>query len=91
MDVVVTYDTDIDALEKLIDRLGRQMSTDKNWKEKITEPIAFSRVERYEDKGVVVRIIGKVAPASQWEVNGEFRRRLLKSVLKSKNVALAGQ
>lgn len=89
LDIAVTYDSDIDELERIIDRLGKAMAKEPEWKDKITTPIQFLRVESFTDNGVVVRVIGTVAPASQWEVAGEFRKRLLKIIAKESKVSLA--
>lgn len=77
LDVTVTYDSDIVAVEKMINTIGRDMAADEAWSERITHPITFLRVDSFSEAGVVVRAVGTVAPASQWDVAGEFRKRLL--------------
>lgn len=89
MDLVFSYDSDIGKIEKIINRLGKAIAAEPEWQDIITEPIRFLRVDSFTSDGVVVRAIGTVAPASQWEVVGEFRRRLLEAVAKETKVKLA--
>jgi small conductance mechanosensitive channel len=78
IDIGVSYDTDIDKLEKIINKLGEQLAQDENHKDNILEPIAFLRLDSFGDSSVNVKALGKVKPGTQWEIAGEFRRRLKK-------------
>lgn len=89
MDIVFTYESDIKKTEEVINKLGQELALEEEWKGLITEPIRFLRVEDFSEKGVVVRIIGTVQPAAQWEVGGEFRKRLLEVIKKEPKVHLA--
>ncbi len=89
LDITVTYDSDINHVEKIINRIGETMAKDEGWQEIIHQPIKFQRVDNFTDQGVVVRAIGIVSPASQWEVAGEFRRRLLEAARKDSKVKIA--
>lgn len=79
VDVRVAYESDIDTVERVINEVGLAMSHDEKWDKHIKEPIAFLRVDGFEDSGVRVKALGKVEPAMQWDVAGEFRRRLMKA------------
>lgn len=76
VDLTVGYDTDVNKVEKLINRVGLDMITDGDFKQLIVEPIKFLRVDSFSESGVVVKTIGKVRPAAQWDVAGDFRRRV---------------
>lgn len=79
VDVGVAYEADIDTVEVVMNEVGQQMAKDKAWAPHIFEPIRFFRVDELEDSAVRVKALGKVEPAMQWEVAGEFRRRLKKA------------
>ena len=79
VDVRVAYEADIDKVETVMNQVGQEMAKDKAWAPHIFEPIRFFRVDELEDAGVRVKALGKVEPAMQWEVAGEFRRRLKKA------------
>lgn len=78
VDVRVAYESDINKVEKLMNEVGDDMSKDEKWAGAIVEPIQFLRVDGFEDSGVRIKALGKVEPAMQWDVAGEFRRRLMK-------------
>lgn len=76
VDLTVAYETDIDTVEQLINKTGIAMIAEDKWKSVIIEPIKFLRVDSFTEAGVVVKTIGKVRPAAQWDVAGEFRRQI---------------
>lgn len=79
IDINISYDADVDQVEEIVNDVGRQMASDKQWAPHIFEPIQFLRIEAFEDSAVQVKALGKVEPAMQWDVAGEFRRRLKKA------------
>lgn len=83
VDITVAYDSDIDAVERVVNEVGMAMQHDELWAPHIKEPIAFLRVDGFEDSGVRVKALGKVEPAKQWDVAGEFRRRIKKAFEKN--------
>lgn len=76
LDISIDYDSDVALAEKTINKVGEDMSEDEVWGSKIIEPIVFLRVEAFTDVAVILKILGKVKPGSQWDVAGEYRRRL---------------
>lgn len=76
VDIQVTYDTDIDLVEKLIAQAGKETATKSNFKDEIIEPIVLLRVDKLGDSSVTLKALGKVKPGTQWDVAGDFRRRL---------------
>lgn len=89
VDVTVAYGADIDAVETAIDKVGADMAQDEAWKKHILEPIRFLRVADFSDSGIRIKVLGRVSPAEQWSVAGEFRRRLMKE-FQQKKILLAG-
>jgi len=89
IDVDVTYDSNIDEMQKIMNDIGQQIATEEEWKDRCTDPIKFLRVDNFTDNGVTVKAVGSVKPASQWDVEGEYRRRLLEAITKSTKVHLA--
>jgi moderate conductance mechanosensitive channel len=79
VDVGISYDSDIDKVEKIINEVGSGMAKDEPWSENIIEPIQFMRLDRFGDSSIVVKSVGKVKPATQWDTAGEFRRRVKKA------------
>lgn len=83
LDVGVAYDSDIDIVEKVMNTVGKDMLKDEVFGGKINEPIAFLRVDQFATSSIIVKAVGKVKPAAQWEIAGEYRRRLLKAFAKT--------
>lgn len=79
LDLGVGYDTDIDELKKVINKVGESLATDPEWAEKIFEAPKFLRIDNFADSSIIVKIIGMTAPMQQWAVTGELRGRLKKA------------
>lgn len=77
IDVGVAYDSDIDLVEKTMNDVGKAMLRDRKFAEAIMEPIQFFRVDAFHDHAISIKMLGKVIPAKQWEIAGEYRRRLI--------------
>ena len=78
-DVTVAFGTDIDKAIRVVDELGRQMHDDPVWKRRILEPPRVERVERIEERGITLKILGTVRASEQWAAGGEFRKLLLEA------------
>ena len=76
MDIGVGYKTDIRHLEEVINRIGTELAGDPAFSESIISPPQFVRINEFADSAIVVKILGDTKPLKQWEVAGEFRRRL---------------
>lgn len=85
VDITFSYETNIDKAEAMINRVGVEMLSDEYFGKLITEPVVYLRVDSFNDAGVVVKCVGKVKPASQWEVAGDFRRRI-KTAMESSDI-----
>jgi len=84
----VAYSADIDVVEKVINDIGMSMVEEgAPLKEHIFEPIQFLRVDSFEASGVRVKALGKVEPATQWEVSGAFLR-LIKVAFKKNGIEM---
>lgn len=83
IDVGVDYDSDIDKVEKIMNQVGQDMMKDEGFAHDIFEPISFLYIDDFLSSSIIVRAVGKVKPAMQWEVAGEYRRRLLTEFNKS--------
>lgn len=76
LDIGVSYSTDLEHLIEVINRTGNELAADPAFKDSIITPPQFLRVNAFADSAVVVKILGDTKPLKQWEVAGEFRKRL---------------
>jgi len=76
IDIGVSYDTDLEKLEKTINEAGIKMAAEEKWKDSVIKAPAFLRVDNFADSAIIVKISGETKPMKQWDVAGEFRKRL---------------
>lgn len=76
LDIGVSYNTDIEKAEKIINKIGEEIKVDEKWAEDIYETPQFLRVDDFADSAIIIKITGKTAPMRQWAVTGELRKRL---------------
>jgi len=79
LNVSVAYDTDLDHAISVINRVGKELADDKNWRKVIKSPPQVLRVDNLGDSGIDIKILGDVEPIQQWAVMGELRLRLKKA------------
>ena len=76
LSVHVPFDTDLDRVFALIDRVGEELAHDEVFDAKITTSPRALRVEEMKGGIIEIKVVGETAPMEQWEVMGELRRRL---------------
>lgn len=76
LNVGVSYDANLAEVERVVNAVGQQLAADPAWRDAITKPPQFLRVDDFGDSAVVVKILGETRPLKQWDVAGELRRRL---------------
>lgn len=74
----VGYNTDLDKLEKIINKVGEELAQEPEYGVFIIKPPHFLRVDDFLDFSISIHISGKVFPKKQYLINGEMRRRLKK-------------
>ncbi len=79
LNVKITYDSDLEKAEKIINEIGAALAEDEAWKDKIFEAPAVLRVDAFEESGIAIKVISKTVPMQQWAVTGELRKRLKKT------------
>lgn len=76
VDVGVSYDTNLDQVEKIINQTGEALAQDDQWNDSIIEPPRFLRVDKFGDSAIIIKILGKTTADARWAVAGELRKRL---------------
>lgn len=76
LNIAISYDTDLDKVIKVIDKVGKDMTADEQWTADIIETPHFLRVDDFADSAIIVKILGETQPGRQWDVAGELRKRL---------------
>lgn len=76
LNIGVSYNCNLDNVINVINKVGRDLARDKQWKEKIRKPPQFLRVDDFADSAIILKILGETQPIMQWDVMGELRKRL---------------
>lgn len=76
VDVTLPYRVDTDRVIDAMRRVGAEMKVEGNFAAVILEPIEVFGIEAFSDTTVTLRARFKTAPAQQYAVGREFRRRL---------------
>ncbi len=72
----VAYKEDIDKVTVVINKVGQELSEDKEWKEAIFSAPTVMGIDEFADSAVIVKILGETMPLKQWGVARELRRRI---------------
>ncbi|MDP2696026.1 MAG: mechanosensitive ion channel family protein [bacterium] len=76
LNIGISYSADLEQVISVVNRVGLGLAEDPAWKEHITKAPQFLRVNDFADSAVMIKILGDTKPLKQWEVAGEFRKRL---------------
>ncbi|MBA2731008.1 MAG: mechanosensitive ion channel family protein [Euzebyaceae bacterium] len=76
LDIGVAYDTNVDHATGVLKRVADRLWQDQEFGPFIIEEPEVWGLERFDADQVTLRMVLKVQPARQWEVNRELRRRI---------------
>jgi small conductance mechanosensitive channel len=74
-------DEDLGRVITIIDRVGKELSTDPDWAGRIVEAPGFKVISEFNDLGITLKARGLVRAADRWAVSSEIRRRLTMAFL----------
>jgi len=75
-DIGIAYDSNLEKVIEVVNKVGKELSEDPQWKDDILEAPEFNRVNEFADSAIIVKILGRTKPSRQWAVTGELRKRL---------------
>lgn len=76
LNVNVAYDSDLDRVFDVIDRVGQELAADPEFARLVLSPPKALRVDKLGESGIEIKVLGDTLPIEQWTVMGELRRRL---------------
>ncbi|MDJ0536579.1 MAG: mechanosensitive ion channel [Xenococcaceae cyanobacterium MO_207.B15] len=74
--IPISYDIDVNSALELITQVADLMTQDEQWQHQILEAPQILGVDKFSDRGTLIRVWIKTEPLKQWEVSREFRRRI---------------
>jgi len=76
LDVRIPYNSNLEHIIKIVNTVGEELANDIEYKDFIITPPKFLRVDDFAESALIIKILGDTKPLKQWEVTGEFRKRL---------------
>lgn len=76
LDVGVAYDSNLEHVIEVVNKVGMDMAEDPAWKDSINQAPKFLRVDSLGDSSISIKIFGETKPLKQWEITGELRKRI---------------
>jgi small conductance mechanosensitive channel len=76
INIGVSYNAKLEHVIDVVNQVGNDLAGDPEWKDVITSPPQFLRVDEFADSSVVVKILGETKSSEQWRAAGELRKRL---------------
>ena len=83
-DITVRFNTDIPKLEKIINKIGVDLSEDDVFGKKIKKAPYMAQVASFSDQGIVIKILGDTTPGTNMTVRTELLKRLQEAFIKEK-------
>ncbi len=79
LNISVAYGTNLDHAISVLNRVGQELTADKEWHSLIKSAPQVLRVDNLGDSGIDIKVLGDVKPLQQWAVMGELRKRIKKA------------
>ncbi|MGH2465778.1 MAG: mechanosensitive ion channel family protein, partial [Candidatus Limnocylindrales bacterium] len=76
-DVIVAYGTDIEHAISVFDAVGASLAADPALAARILETPSVDRVDQLGERGITLKILGRVRAGEMVAVTGELRKRIL--------------
>ena len=76
LNIGVAYNSNLELVISVVNRVGQELANDPAWKEFILKPPQFLRVDDFGDSAIIIKILGETKPIKQWDVAGELRKRI---------------
>lgn len=76
LDIGIAYSSNLEHVIEVINRTGSELAEDPLFRDSIISPPKFLRVNEFAEYAIVVKVLGETKPLKQWEIAGEFRKRI---------------
>lgn len=76
LNIGVAYKENLDKVIEVVNKVGKELAEDPQWKDLIIKPPQFLRVDNFGESAIIIKILGETKPLKQWDVTGELRKRI---------------
>lgn len=85
LNISVAYKEDLDRVMAVMRKTWEGMAEDPDWGTSIiSKTPSLLRVDKFGDSGITIKMVGETEPIKQWDIMGEYRRRIKKVFDKEK-------
>jgi len=79
LNVGVAYESDLDHVIEVINRVGKAFAEEPEFAAKIIAAPQVLRVDDFGDSSIDIKIVGETVPLEQWALMGQLRLRIKKA------------
>ena len=83
----VAYKEDMEQVFQVLNRVGRELAEDSEWRDSILKTPQVSGIDDFADSAIIIKVLGDTLPLKQWEVARELRKRI-KSAFDKENIEI---
>jgi len=76
LDIGIAYSSNLEQVIDVINKTGNELAEDPQFKDSIIKPPQLLRLDDFGDSATICKILGDIKPLKQWDVTGEFRKRI---------------
>lgn len=76
LNIGISYKENLDKIIGVVNKVGKELAEDPQWKDLILKPPQFLRVDDFGESAIIIKILGETKPLKQWDVTGELRKRI---------------
>ena len=76
LNIGISYNSNLEQVISVVNKVGKELAEDPDWKEYILKPPQFLRVDDFGESAIIIKILGETKPLKQWDVTGELRKRI---------------
>lgn len=78
----VPYDADPDAMLRMAREVADELSRDRDWRDRLTDPVSVVGITAFDSDGTTIRMKLNTTAGDQWSVGRELRLRLKRRMLR---------
>ena len=76
LNIGIDYSSDLEQVIKVVNKIGKELAEDPQWKADILKPPQWVGVDDFADSAIIIKILGDTKPLRQWDITRELRKRL---------------
>jgi small conductance mechanosensitive channel len=76
LNIGIAYDSDLEKAMEVLNRIGKELAEDKDWRDQFIHPISVKGVDDFADSAIIIKVLGDTKPLKQWDIMREYRKRV---------------